>query len=99
MSRLNWKRSIDDVQNQGCAPELQERLLDAFERTMARTATTLARKAWFDLTDFHDADVRGLADFKLTLTRHSRTPDRDVWTGVFESGSKRLEILGSLEKV
>ena len=99
MSRQNWKRIIDDVQNQGCPPETLEQLLDVFERTMARTATTLARKAWFDLTDFHDADARGIAGFQLTMTRFSRTPDRDVWTGIFEDGNKRLEVMGSLENV
>ena len=98
MSRLHWKRSIDDVQNQGCSPEIQERLLDAFEHSMAKTATTLARKAWFDLTDFHDAKPRGIDGFQLTLTRFSRSPDRDVWTGIFENGLARLEIMGSLER-
>ena len=99
MSRMHWKRDVDDVQNQGCSTEIQEQLLDAFERVMARTATTLARKAWFDLSDFQNADARGIAGFQLTLTRHSRSPDRDVWTGLFENGSSRLEVMGSLERV
>ena len=99
MSRQNWKRIVDDIQNQGCSTEILEQLLDVFERTMAKTATTLARKAWFDLTDFHDADARGIANFKLTMTRHSRSPDRDVWTGSFEDGARKLEVMGSLERV
>ena len=99
MSRIHWKRIIDDVQNQGCPPEILEQLLDAFERTMAKIATTLARKAWFDLSDFHDADTRGIAGFQLTMTRFSRSPDRDVWTGTFDDGARRLEVMGSLENV
>ncbi len=99
MSRLHWKRTIDGVQYQGCSPEIREQLLDAFEHAMAKTATTLARRSWFDLSDFRDANARGIAGFQLTLTRLNRSPVRDIWTGIFENGTKRLEVMGSLEKV
>ncbi|MEG3637660.1 hypothetical protein [Magnetococcus sp. PR-3] len=97
MSKLHWKRIIDDIQSQGIQETLQEELLDTFERMMARTATTLANKAWIDLADANNAEARGIAGFKLTLTRTCREKDRDVWTGIFENGNQRMEVIGSLE--
>ncbi len=45
MSKLFYKAMIEDIQNDKCTDAELEALLDAFEYTVKKMATTLARKA------------------------------------------------------
>ena len=52
MSKLFYKAMIEDIQNEKCTDAELEALLDAFEYTVKKMATTLARKAWYELKDY-----------------------------------------------
>ncbi|UXN07499.1 hypothetical protein [Bartonella sp. HY761] len=97
MSKLFWKAVINDVQNTACAPYEVEALLDSFEYTMKTMATTLARKAWYDLADYGTAKQSGIDGFTLMLER-IKVLDTYQWVGNFENGNKKLEVIGMLEK-
>lgn len=97
MSKLFYKAMIEDVQNEKCSDAELEALLDAFEYTIKKTATTLARKAWFELEDYATAKQRGIDRFTLTLER-KQISGQEQWHGTFENGSKKLKVIGCLEK-
>ena len=87
---------IDDVTTQKIDASLQNHLLDLFESAMKSLATTLVREAKFDITDFATAKARGCEGFTLLV---SRTPadSRDCWSGAFQRGDERLDVIGHLE--
>jgi hypothetical protein len=64
--------------------------------TVKKTAITLARKAWFELTDYATAKQRGIDRFTLMLERRN-VNDQEQWQGTFEYGSKNLKVIGTLE--
>lgn len=97
MSRLFYKPIIEDVQNENCTDAEREALLDAFEHTMKHVATTLARKAWFELQDYALAKKQGIDGFSLMIEREN-VLGQDHWTGVFENGEKSLKVIGTLER-
>lgn len=98
MSKIYYRAIIEDVQNEKCTESEISSLLDVFEYAVKTIATTLAKKAWFDLKDFSTAKERGIDRFTLSL--HKQTINKqEQWTGVFEYGQKKVRILGVLEKV
>ena len=97
MSKLNYKAFIEDIRNDKCTDAEIENLLDIFEYAVKHTATTLARKAWFELKDFSTAKQRGVEGFTLTLERKN-IDGQEQWYGDFEYGSKNLKVIGSLER-
>lgn len=97
MSRLFYKAIIEDVQNEKCTDSECEALLDAFEHTMKHIATTLARKAWFELQDYALAKKQGLGGFSLMIEREN-VLGQEHWTGIFENGDKSLKVIGMLER-
>ena len=62
-----------------------------------RTATTLARKAWFQLEDFANAKSQGIDRFTLTVDRID-VRGQEQWWGIFEHGNKNLKVIATLEK-
>jgi hypothetical protein len=99
MNRKYWQATIIDIQNTGCNEAEQELLLEYFESTMKSTTQSLIRKAYFELEDFHGAKERGLASFSLLMERGHRNEELEQWKGIYQSGNKKLEILGQLERV
>lgn len=97
MSKLFYKAMIEDVQNDKCTDKELEALLDAFEYTVKKMATTLARKAWFALEDYATSKQRGIDRFTLTLYKET-VNGQEQWQGTFEYGSKRLKIIATLER-
>lgn len=97
MSKLFYKAMIEDVQNEKCSDAELEALLNAFEHTVKKMATTLARKAWYALEDYATAKQRGISRFTLTLERRNIN-GQEQWHGVFEYGSKNLKVIGTLKK-
>jgi len=97
MSKLYYRAMIEDVRNDKCTDTELEALLDAFEYATKHTATTLARTAWFELKDFGTAKQRGIDRFNLTLER-KEVNGHEQWWGSFEYGSKKLKVIGTLEK-
>ena len=97
MSKLFYKAMIEDIQNDKCTDAELEALLDAFEYTVKKMATTLARKSWYTLEDYATSKQRGINRFNLTLERKNVT-GQEQWHGTFEYGSKKLKIIGTLEK-
>lgn len=97
MSKLHYKAIIEDVQNEKCTDRELEALLDIFEYTIKRTATTLARKAWFDLNDFTTAKEHGINGFTLMLEKYTQA-GAEQWKGTFEKSGKKLKVLGTLER-
>ena len=95
MSKLFYKATIEDIQNDQCTEAEMENLLDIFESTVKRMATTLARKAWFELADYATAKQRGIDRFTLMVERRE-VSGQEQWYGTFENGSKKLKIIGTL---
>ena len=97
MSKLFYKAIIEDIQNNKCSDTELEYLLDAFEYTIKRMVTTLARKAWYELKDNARAKQRGIHRFTLMLERQDMF-GHEQWYDTFEYGGKKLKIIGSLER-
>lgn len=96
MSNRFKKAVIDDVASRNIDAGLQNDLLDLFESAMKSVASTLAREAKFDTTDFATAKARGCEGFTLLISR-ARTDSRNVWFGAFQRGNDRLDVIGHLE--
>jgi hypothetical protein len=93
MSKLFSKVVIEDVRNAGCTDREVELLLDIYSRTVKRMATTLARKAYYELIDFKNSDeVNG---FSLEVERDTYF---DRYIGVFKDGLRTLEVVSGLEQ-
>jgi hypothetical protein len=60
-------------------------------------ATTLARKAWYELRDFFNAKDQGVEGFSLLIERKV-VCHQEQWWGTFENGNKTLKIIATLEK-
>lgn len=97
MSKMHYRAVIEDARNTACTDEELEVLIGIFTYAVKRTASTLARKAWFDLSDFATARENGVSGFLLRLDRENRD-GKDHWRGTFECSSKKLIVLGYLEK-
>lgn len=97
MSKKFWNAYIDDIQNTGCTENEVNALMDIFCYATRTIASTLARKAEFDLADFITAQQRGVTGFTLTLTK-TDAAEAEQWTGIFEAEGKALKVLGMLEK-
>lgn len=97
MSKLFYKAIIEDIQNDKCTEQEIEKLLDVYASTVKRVATTLAHKAWFELSDFHGARESGISGFSLMIER-KKLADTEYFVGTFENGSKSLKVMAVLEK-
>ena len=97
MSKLFYKAMIEDIQNEKCTDAELEALLDAFEYTVKKMATTLARKTWYELKDCATSKQTDIDRFTLTLERKN-VLGQEQCHGVFKYGSKNLRIIGTLEK-
>jgi hypothetical protein len=71
--------------------------MDIFCYATRTIASTLARKAEFDLRDFITAQQRSITGFTLVLAK-TGTAEAEQWTGIFEAEGKCLKVLGMLEK-
>ena len=67
-----------------------------FEHAMKSIATTLAREARFETSDFATAKERNCEGFQLTLQR-LRNDGRDVWKGQFSRAEQQLAVTASFE--
>lgn len=97
MKKLFYKAMIEDIQNDKCTDAELEALLDAFEYTVKKMATTLARRSWYALEDYATSKQRGINRFTLTLERKNIT-GQEQWHGTFEYGSKKLKVIATLER-
>ena len=94
MSKLFSKVVIEDVKNAGCTDREVELLLDIYSRTVKRMATTLARKAYYELIDFKNSnEVNG---FSLEVEKENAISDRYI--GIFKDGLRTLEVMAVLEQ-
>lgn len=96
MTNRYKKPVIEDTVSRGLDEDEQSNLLDLFEHTMESVATTLAREAKFDTSDFATAKERNGEAFQLTLQRLS-IDGRDFWQGEFSRAEQQLTVTGSLE--
>ena len=96
MGKLFYKAMIEDIQNDKCTDAELEALLDAFEYTVKKMATTLARRSWHELKDYATSKQRGINRFTLMLER-TDVFGQEQWHGKFEYGSKKLKIIATLE--
>ena len=97
MSILFYKAMIEDIRNDKCSDAELEALLDAYEYTIKKMAATLARKAWYELKDYATSKQHGIDQFTLMIER-KKILGQEQWHGIFESGSKNLKIIATLEK-
>jgi hypothetical protein len=97
MNKRFYQACIEDIQNNNCDEFEKEVLCDVFESMMKKTACTLARKAWFDLSDFETAKKCGVDEFTLTLEKYPHA-GAEQWIGTFEAKGRTLKIIGTLEK-
>ena len=94
MSKLFSKVVIEDVRNAGCTGREVELLLDIYSRTVKRMATTLARKAYYELIDFKNSDeVNG---FSLEVEKENAISNHYI--GVFKDGLRTLKVMAVLEQ-
>lgn len=96
MTNRYKKAVIEDTASRGLDEDEQSNLLDLFEHAMKSIATTLAREARFDTSDFATAKERNCEGFQLTLQR-LHVDGRDVWKGQFSRAEQQLAVTGSLE--
>ena len=94
MSKLFFKVVIEDIKNTGCTDREVELLLDIYGRTIKKLATTLARKAYYELADFRF--VSEVKDFSLEIEKENAISDRYI--GVFKERYKTLEVVAVLER-
>jgi len=94
MSKLFFKVVIEDIKNTGCTDREVELLLDIYGRTIKKMATTLARKAYYELADFRF--VSEVKDFSLEIEKENAISDRYI--GVFKDRYKTLEVVAVLER-
>jgi len=94
MSKLFFKVVIEDIKNTGCTDREVELLLDIYGRTIKKMATTLARKAYYELIDFKNSDE--VNSFSLEVEKEITTIDRYI--GVFKHRNKTLEVMAVLEQ-
>jgi hypothetical protein len=97
MSKLFYKVMIEDVQNEKGTDAELEALLNAFEYTVKKIATTLARKAWYALEGYTTAKQYGIDSFMLMI-ECKEILGQEQWNGVFEYDSKNLRVIGTLGK-
>jgi len=94
MSKLFSKVVIEDVRNAGCTDKEVEILLDIYSSTVKRMATTLARKAYYELIDFKNSnEVNG---FSLEVEKENAISNRYI--GIFKDGLRTLEVMAVLEQ-
>ena len=60
-------------------------------------AVTLARKAHYELADFHMSKKRGISGFSLTIEKE-KVASEDFYSGTFQEGQKTLKVHAFLEK-
>ncbi|MFN9574255.1 MAG: hypothetical protein ACK50S_00715 [bacterium] len=96
MTNRYKKAVIEDTASRGLDEDEQSNLLDLFEHAMKSIATTLAREARFDTSDFATAKERNCEGFQLTLQR-LHVDGRDVWKGQFSRAEQQLAVTASLE--
>ena len=96
MTNRYKKAVIEDTVSHGIDEDQQSNLLDLFESAMKSIATTLAREARFDMSDFATAKERKCEGFQLTLQR-LRIDGRNVWQGQFSRAEQQFSVTASLE--
>lgn len=94
MSKLFYKAVIQEVKNIRCTDREVELLLDIYGRTIKKLATTLARKAYYELADFRF--VSEVKDFCLEIEKENAISDRYI--GVFKDGLRTLEVVAVLKR-
>lgn len=94
MSKLFSKVVIKDIKNTRCTDREVELLLDIYGRTIKKLATTLARKAYYELADFRF--VSEVKNFSLEIEKENAISDRYI--GVFKDGLRTLEVIAVLER-
>lgn len=94
MSKLFYKAVIQEVKNIRCTDREVELLLDIYGRTIKKLATTLARKAYYELADFRF--VSEVKDFCLEIKKENAISDRYI--GVFKDGLRTLEVVAVLKR-
>ena len=97
MSKLHYKALIEDCVNDKCTTAEQDQLVAVYGYVVKRTATTLARKAWFELADFAGAKKDGIDGFNLMIEK-TITCGVEQWVGIFRNGDKNIKIIATLEK-
>jgi hypothetical protein len=96
MNNRYKKAMIEDITSKDIDAAQQSNLLDLFESAMKAIATTLAREAKFDTTDFATAKQRNCEGFQL-LVRRVCNDGRNTWCGEFSKANQRLNVIGTLE--
>lgn len=96
MSKLFYKVVILTVEREKCSQGVETILINLFEYIVKRQATTLARQAYYEMSDFDAAVKAGLTDYKLCITRKS--DKQEYWIGRFESGNSLITITAKLKK-
>ena len=94
MSKLFYKAVIQEVKNIRCTDREVELLLDIYGRIIKKLATTLARKAYYELADFRF--VSEVKDFCLEIEKENAISDRYI--GVFKDGLRTLEVVAVLKR-
>ncbi len=95
-SKLYYKTIIEDVTHECCSDTEIEILLDIYERTIKKLATTLAYYAEYRLADFTNAKAYGIDGFTLKVKKRMIC-SQEQWHGHYEHNDKNLTIIATLE--
>lgn len=98
MSKLFYKALIENCEHAKCTTQEMDDLISVYSNTVKRMATTLARKAWYELQDFSGTKEKGIAGFSLLIER-KMVKGEEQFVGYFEHGKKNLKLIAMLKKV
>jgi hypothetical protein len=62
-----------------------------------KMASTLARKAWYELRDFAGSEGKGIQGFSLVIERVDMQR-QEQWHGVFGCEGRKLNLIATLER-
>lgn len=95
-SKLYYKAMFEDICLERCSDTEIKILLDIYERTVKKLATTLAYYAEYRLEDFATAKQHKLENFTLRIEKRIIC-GQEQWHGRYEHGRKNLTIIATLE--
>ena len=102
MSKLFSKVIIENIEKYNCNEEEAASLVDIYNSTVKKMATTLARRAFYELRDFASIrvvdELKGYKDYSLEIEKCQSSIFRYIGTFTDSEGKKILKVIVVLEK-
>jgi hypothetical protein len=102
MSKLFSKVIIENIEKYNCNEEEAASLVDIYNSTVKKMATTLARRAFYELRDFASIrvvdELKRYKDHSLEIEKCQSSISRYIGTFTDSEGKKILKVIVVLEK-